>query len=409
MNTLPERNLTLQSKLLEALYKLNNSFYKNLSIRIITDQIKSFLEQELKLSRFALIYYEDNEWNPIFFEGANFSKLKTVNFEKELKPFECDSPIRFAPEHELSAFSFVIPILHKKKPIAYLLISDNYEHLSIERPCIRHTRFITHYAQAFIMGMENKRLFKENSKKERFKTELNLASKMQLMLVKSSDLLPNNDTIEFFTYYKSLFEIGGDFYDACKIDEQSTAFCIADVSGKGVSAALLMSNLQANLNALFQNDLPLPIIIEKLNSIINNITQNDRFVTLFLGCYRSDTKTLRYINAGHNPPVIFLSNQISTQYLEKGCAGIGMLDDLGEIEVGELSIPSGSKLICFTDGVSESHTKFGLEFGHTNFVPFLNQSETIQTTVSNILAFFKEMVPSENIIDDTTIFGVGFK
>jgi len=170
-----------------------------------------------------------------------------------------------------------------------------------------------------------------------------------------------------------------------------------------------MANLQANLNALFQNDLPLPIIIEKLNSIINSITQNDRFVTLFLGFYRSDTKILSYVNAGHNPPVLFVPNPTRTQYLEKGCAGIGMLDNLGKIEVGELDIPPGSKLICFTDGVTESHTKYGLEFGHTNFVPFLNQSESIQTTVSNILAYFKEMVPSENIIDDTTIFGVGFK
>ena len=112
-------------------------------------------------------------------------------------------------------------------------------------------RFIQTISNILIVAIENIRLYNENLRQVAIKRELELASKMQTMLIPEDENLPSNKHIRFKAFYHPHFEVGGDYYDVISLSEDQVGFCIADVSGKGISAAILMSNFQANLRALF--------------------------------------------------------------------------------------------------------------------------------------------------------------
>jgi sigma-B regulation protein RsbU (phosphoserine phosphatase) len=402
-------DISLSHKELNAIYKITESINNNVSVSDLVSQFKSFLESELKITRIALVNNEYGNWESLIAEGINFYKFNKLNFQKISRDFENESILKFDEDHSLDIFSYIIPIKHKKNNLAILFIGDDKVHLGEERPSIKHLEFIKTYAHVIFVAIENKRLYKENVQKERFKSELSLAKKMNRMLIKENSDLPSNDFIDFYAFYKPLFDIGGDFYDAYHLNEEETGFCIADVSGKGVSAAILMSNIQASLNALFFDDISLSKLVTRLNKRISQITKSDKFITLFVAKYNSKTKELAYINAGHNAPVLYHSNENKTELLDKGCLGIGMVEDMGEVEEIKVKLTKHSKMICFTDGISESNTKMNIEFSHSNFTPFLNKGDSIETTVCNILEYFYDLVPKENVFDDSTILGVEFK
>ena len=106
-------------------------------------------------------------------------------------------------------------------------------------------------------------------------------------------------------FYRPHFEVGGDYYDVVKMGKDQFGFCIADVSGKGISAALLMSNFQASLRALFTKEISLYQLIEKLNERVFDTAKGEKFITLFIARYNVVTRTLEYVNAGHNPPIFY--------------------------------------------------------------------------------------------------------
>ncbi|MBN2667766.1 MAG: serine/threonine-protein phosphatase [Bacteroidales bacterium] len=397
------------SKENEALSKLAENISKNASEKMLIEQFIRLLERILKIPRIALFAYQNDKLQLVNAVGVNYYKLSKTEIINILSQQNDYKNIGESISNQFEDFNKTIIINHKKNILAVLLIGDDENHLGIGRATEINEAFIYTYSQILFTAIENKRLFRENLKKDRFKNELNLAKSVESMLIKKPEDLPHEKNIDFFAFYKPFYEMGGDFYDVFKLSADEFGFCIADVSGKGVSAALLMANLKGNLQALFNLNLSLKEIVIKLNTSIVNLTQSDKFITLFIARYNTNTRELSYINAGHNPPVLFQSGDEKFSLLESGCFGIGMLDQIAEIKNAIIQLKPNSKLICFTDGISESYTTSGIEFGHSNFMPFLNQYDPIETTVKNILNYFNEIVPTENVFDDTTILGVSFK
>ena len=115
--------------------------------------------------------------------------------------------------------------------------------------------------------------------------------------------MPHTEELDVGAFYKPHQEVGGDYYDFVEVNENEIAFCIADVSGKGVSAAILMSNFQGNIRALMESSMPLEEVILTLNDRINASANGEKFITLFhCQIQQEDSQVLSYINAGHNPP-----------------------------------------------------------------------------------------------------------
>jgi uncharacterized protein YndB with AHSA1/START domain len=155
--------------------------------------------------------------------------------------------------------------------------------------------------------------------------------------------------------------VGGDYFDVFSFSERRVGLCIADVSGKGMPAALLMSNLQAVVKALAsENSFPKELV-EKVNRVMCRNTTEAKFITLFYGLLDVDGKTLRYVNAGHNAPI--LTRKDGTQVrLEEGGLILGIFEEHG-YEEGEIELRPGDRLVMFTDGITEAVDEQGVEFG----------------------------------------------
>jgi len=169
-------------------------------------------------------------------------------------------------------------------------------------PVIKHLHFVQTLSNIIVVAIENIRLFNESLRQEALKKELELASKMQSMLIPRKETLPRNEKLHLTAFYHPHFDVGGDYYDCIILNKDEVGFCIADVSGKGISAALLMSNFQANLRALFTHEISLPALVERLNERVISSANGEKFITLFIAKFNYRTNDLVYINAGHNAP-----------------------------------------------------------------------------------------------------------
>ena len=128
---------------------------------------------------------------------------------------------------------------------------------------------------------------------------------MQQKLIPDNKSMPVNEKLRITGFYYPHYEVGGDYYDCIRLSPSKTGFCIADVSGKGIAAAILMSNFQAGFRALFTSDIELETLVLKLNDLIWSNAKGDKFITFFVARYDHQTGILEYLNAGHNPPVFF--------------------------------------------------------------------------------------------------------
>jgi phosphoserine phosphatase RsbU/P len=167
--------------------------------------------------------------------------------------------------------------------------------------------------------------------------------------------------------------IGGDYYDIVKISETLTAFCIADVAGKGLPGALLMSNLQAALKPLIRNDVSPDELCSRLNRTLCDIMPANRFVSFFYGLLDSRKNLLTYCNAGHNPPLLVRSDG-NTSELRSSGAILGRLPDWRYEQVIQ-NLSAGDILLLFTDGVVEACDENEEPFGEERLLHFTRQTD----------------------------------
>jgi sigma-B regulation protein RsbU (phosphoserine phosphatase) len=150
---------------------------------------------------------------------------------------------------------------------------------------------------------------------------------------------------------------------------------MADVSGKGISAAIFMSNFQAKLHSLLKNtDLRLPELIRILHSEIDQISKGDRFITLFIAEYNFDTHMLEYVNAGHNPPLCLHNNKIKR--LDLGTTGLGMVQEIPAVVLGSQVIHKNDVVLCYTDGITETQSESGEFYGEERLIKILKNDKS---------------------------------
>ncbi len=166
--------------------------------------------------------------------------------------------------------------------------------------------------------------------------------------------------------------VGGDYFDVLKLGENQVALCIADVIGKGIPAALLMSNLQAALKAAAAETAKPKELCAKVNRIICSNIAPGKFITLFYGLLDAPGKRMVYTNAGHNSPIL-LGRDGQHVRLEQGGAALGVFQDW-HYEQGEVRVASGDRFLLFTDGVSEARNQAGEEYGEDRLIALLREN-----------------------------------
>jgi len=392
---------------LEALLEITNAINSNLSVDEILKTYKQILIQDLNIGK--VVVYEFNKvWNIKFEAGAKKEEYLNIIVEQDLIEIEDITTTTSTENEKLFSYDFIIPVFHDTNPIAYVLIGDVDEEKEGVSPTIKHLHFIQTLTNVIVVAIENKRLYENGIKQERIKKEMELASKMQNMLIPDTSLFPKNNKISVDSFYLPHFEVGGDYYEFQKLSENEYFFCIADVSGKGISAALLMSNFQASLKAFLNTEITLPILVEKLNNRVVESAQGEKFITVFVGNYNTETRELKYINAGHNPPFLYDKDTKKLHELKDGCPGIGMLDEIPFINEGFINIPNPSKLICFTDGLTELENEKNEEIGLKELKKCMTNANSVEQNfvcLQNSLSLKKG---NPALFDDITILGMDF-
>jgi phosphoserine phosphatase RsbU/P len=174
-------------------------------------------------------------------------------------------------------------------------------------------------------------------------------------------LMPPLAGVDIHTAWLPASEVGGDYFDVIQLSDTSLALCIADVSGKGLAAALLMSNIQANVRAYARADRTPPDVCAQLNRVVYDNTQGQRFVTFFYAVFDMACHTLTYTNAGHVPPIL-IHNDGSQQLLTEGGTVLGLFP-ASAYEQGSVSLNARDHLVLLTDGITEACNPDGEQFG----------------------------------------------
>ena len=179
---------------------------------------------------------------------------------------------------------------------------------------------------------------------------------------------------EIASAWHSARMVGGDYFDVLPFDAKALGVCIADVAGKGMPAALLMSNFQAAVRGLASPALPLDEFCVRLNTLLRRNVANDRFITFFYAQLDGPARTLRYVNAGHNPPIVM--RQDGSHYrLHEGGGVLGIFSEQ-TYDLGSIRLESGDRIVLYTDGVTEACNSEEEEFGDQRLIQLLQQNLT---------------------------------
>ena len=192
----------------------------------------------------------------------------------------------------------------------------------------------------------------------RKEAELSFAHKVQQALFPHQ--LPSGKGLEISATCVPARGISGDYYDVLELPGGSVALAIADISGKGISAAILMANLQALLRVLSPLASSPSDICSQLNHHLYKVTENTRFATLFYGEWHPQERRFRYVNAGHNPPFLLSGN--GTLQLDRGGIPLGIMP-ASDYEIGEVRLQPGDVLVLYSDGITEAGLSEEKEFG----------------------------------------------
>ena len=305
------------------------------------------------------------------------------------------------PESEEVFHNFyrLVPIKHKDIILAFAFVSQAAhaaatDHLELD--------FIEALTNIIIVAIENKKMTRRELKQKEYQQQLEIARNVQSLLFPKQ--LPYNRQISVEASYRPHHSIGGDYYDFIKVSDERFLLCVADVSGKGVPAAILMSNFQAGLRMLTKAEKELPQIVEELNNLILQNSQGENFITAFFLSFNLKEHSLQYINAGHNPPFLLDKNR-KMHRLEKGTTILGSFPQLPMLETGTLTGIDKFFLFCYTDGFTETFNEHGEEYGDSKLGSFLKKHYQIDQKELHLqlvqeLARYKGEV---DYVDDITL------
>ncbi|MEM9821178.1 MAG: PP2C family protein-serine/threonine phosphatase [Bacteroidota bacterium] len=388
-----ERSLHLKQLQINRLLTITQAINNNVSAQGLYDMYNSFLSWEMGVKKMALYVMSDGMWKCISSIGIS-AELTHLDISDRLPNYQRLKNIEEDRDHPLiSNFDVVIPVMHKKSPIAYTFIGG----FDRDEDMYNKVQFITTITNIIAVAIENKRLFKQQIEQERYKREMELASEMQGLLIPS--FLPSGKNYELASVYKPHLGVGGDYFDVVEFDEDIIAFCIADISGKGIAAALLMSNFQANFHTLIKERSDLDIFVRDLNESLFRITQGEKFLTFFVAEFNKKTRVLEYINAGHNPPVMVMQNE--AHLLKKGCTILGSFNEIPEIEVGRVTLEEEALILTFTDGLTDIRNDDGTYFSEDLLKAFALENRRLGAEAFNdqLMAKIEEFKGKEKYPD----------
>lgn len=391
---------------LNALLDITKAINNNQPVSELLTIFEDIVRIKLNIGKLVLFSHDGISWQRLlsFGDAQHFS---AINPDRDFAGITEITTIDFSQKSLHRSFEIIIPVFHKANALAYVLIGDLNEDENGMSAAIKHLPFVQTLTNIIVVAIENKKLFRENLKRAAMHRELELAWEVQRMLF--PEKLPHNEYLDMDAIYLPHQSVGGDYYDFIQLNENEVVFCVADVSGKGVPAALLMSNFQASLQILLRHMTSLSDLVHELNSKVIRNSKGEKFITLFIARYNTVTHIMQYINAGHNPPL--LVDEDGSNLLTVGCTGLGMFDELERVREGIVNVKSGALLVCYTDGLVEQSNEADEEFGLERVQQIVknNLSKTPAEINQTLLSTLNAYKADKAYIDDIALITARIK
>lgn len=391
---------------LNALLQITTAINNNLPDSELFILFENILQEKLNIGKAVIFFKEEDIWKTVLRYGMDEQELAEdiiTELEKVHEITVLDTTIGATKR----SFDVVIPVFHHGPALAFVLLGDLDENARRLSPIIKHLGFIQTLANIIAVAVQNRQLERENQRRQRIFQELRMASKMQEMLLPKS--LPNNKSLQISAIYKPHLMVGGDFYDVIEINDNETVMCVADVSGKGLSAAILMANFQANLRANVKVESDLRQVLQNLNKLVWDSADGDRYITCFLAKYFHQERKLVFVSAAHTSAIFISKNTLT--YLDSSTVGIGMLEEMPKATLGEFSVPNDALMLFFTDGITETINDKGIQFQEGEFEKLalaIAKDQDFNSIPERIMNHLSQFKGNEPLSDDLALVSCRF-
>lgn len=354
------QNLDHRIHELNTLFDLSKEFNLLVDREKISRIFKFALLGQLFVRSFFLLYKNDdslevlassNLSNPILEETA------ADIFELAENVIEIDSDL--ANSHPLlkkNDIAALIEISIQNQKVAVIGVGKRVNNKPFTEADYNFLKSLSNLA---VISIQKTYFLEERIEKERLEEELSIAKAIQDGLLPNP--IPKVDGLDLSAVTISSSQVGGDYFDIAQTPDSNFVFAIADVTGKGFPAALLMANLQSMLHVLLPVEITLAKATERINDLIFKNTPSDKFITFFWGKFLKEQKVFRYVNAGHNPPLYLPNNSSQFQELDKGGLLLGALQTMAPYNETDVPLQKGDIIVLYTDGVNEAQSLDGNE------------------------------------------------
>ncbi len=408
--------MRLQHRISSVISEVSKALVLHLPLNELLEHILDLIGQHLVMDRGILMLKEGNpsQFIPRVIR-INNPRLKNqkilvsqsiinlaVNQNSSILTSDAQDDTRFKAEVSIINLNIhsamCVPLWNNKEIIGVIYADRIYK---LEQFTEEDLKLMTLLANLAAIKIENAKLVELGIEKEKMEKELSLASQIQRDFLPKEN--PKSKGFEIAGTNVPCYQVGGDYYDFIDIDPDRIGITIADVSGKGVSASLLMASLRAALQSEVHSEYNIERMVKKLNDFVHRSSSSNKFITFFFSELNKKTSELKYINAGHNPPFI-MDSKGNIRRLESSGFCLGMFPNI-DYKMEKLNLHVGDTALLFTDGFTESRNKDNEEFEEKRMIQLMKKHSKIgaEELIEKINQELEEFTVGTEQSDDQTI------
>ena len=404
---LVNRELDSRIQRLNSLFELSKEFGLFSESTKVTRLLIFALIGQFLVQKYALLRFEGNDIQviePKIPVEELLSNIRKIDYYKIETSLNREQVALLFPNLFSMGIEVIVPMQMQGKTKGLIILGKRISNVGYTDADIE---FIFSVGSLAIISLENRRLFLEALEKQKLEEELDIAREIQRNLLPQK--IPDYKNFDIVGVNVSSKQVGGDYYDIIELENDNCCIAIADVSGKGVPASLLMANMQAFLQVICRQNIPLDTATGLINDLISKNTSDGRFITFFWGILNDETKTFKYVNAGHNPPLL-VRNGIITK-LEIGGMILGVMKTIVPYKSESVQLQKDDVLVMFTDGISEAMNKKGEEFSDESLekISLEMANESAENILKRIQSEVQKFADGANQSDDITLVVVKVK
>lgn len=403
---------------LNYLHQVSQRISEKKDIDVLLHEIMESCKEVTNAEASSLLIYDEDEDN-LYFEvalgiggeavkkiicnmGEGIAGWVALNRQPLLVP-DCYADERFNPDFDkqsgfVTRSMLCVPMLKDEKLVGVIQVINKKNGMPFTE---RDQNLFQILASQCGISIENARLTEVQIRQKAIEKELEMARMIQENLL--PDYLPEIENVDLAFRLKSAKEVGGDYFNVYRLDDDHTLFFISDVSGKSISAALIVSTIcscMMTYQKIRTGSTDLKGMVTALNKVLIDSTTDEKFATAWFGLYENSSRKLTSINAGHNNTFVFRDCKLFKE-LNAGGMFLGMADVPYDTE--EIQLSTGDVIVCFTDGVSEAMNKDGQFYGEERLIKWVETAcskyadDILNSVFNDVFEFTEDTEQSDDI------------